>query len=110
MLRTPAQPFTVDFNAANTQASLTNERLMEAVYLASPALPYRREVERYGMRTIAYSEQLFCYQSTTLLDYMATTEPAQEELWQWGIKAINELLTTQPPVPGRCPLARVGTV
>lgn len=54
---------------------------------------YRRELERYGTRTIAYSERLFCYQSTALLDYMAATEPAQEELWQWGLGAINELLT-----------------
>lgn len=56
---------------------------------------YRRELVRYGGRTIAASERLFGYQSEALLDHLAyvagTDEPP--EPWLWGLAAIDELLT-----------------
>lgn len=56
---------------------------------------YRRELERYGRRTIGWSEALFCYQSQTLLDAMtqAATNATPAEFWLWGLGAIEELLT-----------------
>lgn len=55
---------------------------------------YRRELERYGFRTIAYAEELFCYQSQTLLEQLAqaTAEGTQADLWLWGLGVVDELL------------------
>ena len=56
---------------------------------------YRRELARYGRRTMAATEALFGYQSQALLDYMAQLAEADEpaELWLWGLRASEELLT-----------------
>ncbi|MCA8832858.1 lantibiotic dehydratase [Hymenobacter pini] len=56
---------------------------------------YRRELERYGSRSIEATEQLFCYQTDALLARMAQAaeEEAPGELWPWGLSAIEELLT-----------------
>lgn len=54
---------------------------------------YRRELKRYGRRTIATAEALFHYQSEALLARMTQTldEPT-DTLWLWGLGAIQELL------------------
>lgn len=56
---------------------------------------YRRELERYGHRSIGLTEVLFGYQSQALLDYMAVAdaEGTLPDLWLWGLGAIDELLT-----------------
>jgi thiopeptide-type bacteriocin biosynthesis protein len=56
---------------------------------------YRRELARYGRRTIAASEALFGYQSDALLGHLAQLAAAEEpaEPWLWGLAAIDELLT-----------------
>jgi len=56
---------------------------------------YRRELERYGPRSIELAEALFCQQSDALLDMMteAAQEPELAESWLWGVRAIDELLT-----------------
>jgi thiopeptide-type bacteriocin biosynthesis protein len=56
---------------------------------------YRRELERYGHRSIGATEVLFGYQSQALLDYMAVAdnEGSLPDLWLWGLRAIDELLT-----------------
>lgn len=55
---------------------------------------YRRELERYGRRTIVYSETLFCHQSQILLKRLAqaTDDGTLADLWLWGLEAIDELL------------------
>lgn len=55
---------------------------------------YRRELERYGHRTIGYSEELFGYQSQALLDWMAQAAAAETppEPWRWALGAVEELL------------------
>lgn len=55
---------------------------------------YRRELERYGCRTIGWSEALFNYQSQALLDAMAAAAPGETpfEPWLWGLGAVEELL------------------
>jgi thiopeptide-type bacteriocin biosynthesis protein len=54
---------------------------------------YRRELPRYGARTIAASEALFGYQSEALLAQLAAQadDPAPDA-WPWGLTAIEELL------------------
>jgi thiopeptide-type bacteriocin biosynthesis protein len=57
---------------------------------------YRRELERYGRRSIVATEALFGYQSQVLLDYMAEAETAgglPADPWLWGLAACDELLT-----------------
>lgn len=56
---------------------------------------YRRELERYGHRSIAATEALFSYQSQALLAHMAAAEAegTLPDLWLWGLGAIEELLT-----------------
>lgn len=63
---------------------------------------YRRELVRYGSRTIAASEALFGYQSQALLDHLAGLAQADDEAegaeeaaepWLWGVAAADELLT-----------------
>lgn len=54
---------------------------------------YRRELERYGHRTIGWSEALFSYQSQALLEAMAAVSSEMTfEPWLWGLGAIEELL------------------
>lgn len=54
---------------------------------------YRRELERYGSRTVVLSEQLFGWQSQALLVWLAE-QPAGDapESWLWGLGSIDELL------------------
>jgi thiopeptide-type bacteriocin biosynthesis protein len=61
---------------------------------------YRRELVRYGSRTIAATEDLFGYQSQALLDHLAGLAQAEDENaeeaaepWLWGLAAADELLT-----------------
>lgn len=56
---------------------------------------YRRELARYGTRTIGASETLFGYQSEALLTQLAAQAHAPDaapEAWLWGLTAIEELL------------------
>lgn len=54
---------------------------------------YRRELERYGRRTIVLSESLFHYQSTELLRELEQFAEADDtSYWQWGLRAVDELL------------------
>jgi len=57
---------------------------------------YRRELERYGSRSIGLAEALFGYQSTALLDMLAAQAELPEEEatenWLWGLGAMEELL------------------
>jgi lantibiotic biosynthesis protein len=56
---------------------------------------YRRELERYGSRSIDSAEVLFGAQTDELLKRMmqsAAEEPAAE-LWLWGLNQIDALLT-----------------
>jgi thiopeptide-type bacteriocin biosynthesis protein len=52
---------------------------------------YRRELERYGAPAIGLAEQLFGYQSTAYLGWLATEPPADED-WLFGLAAMAELL------------------
>ncbi len=55
---------------------------------------YRRELERYGSRTMELTEQLFGWQSQAVLARLAASAPAAElgEHWLWGLSALDELL------------------
>lgn len=54
---------------------------------------YRRELERYGSRTVVLSEQLFGWQSQALLAWL-TEQPTGDapDSWLWGLGAMDELL------------------
>lgn len=52
---------------------------------------YRRELERYGAPAIGLAEQLFGYQSTAYLSWLATEPPADDD-WLFGLVAMAELL------------------
>jgi thiopeptide-type bacteriocin biosynthesis protein len=52
---------------------------------------YRRELERYGKEAINLAEQLFGYQSTRYLDWLAR-ETISIDDWLWGAGALHELL------------------
>lgn len=52
---------------------------------------YRRELERYGPQAIGLAEQLFGYQSTAYLAWLATEPPADDD-WLFGLTAMAELL------------------
>ncbi len=56
---------------------------------------YQRELERYGLKTIAQSEELFFYDSKMITDFISMVEGDEgEELrWLFGIRAIDTLLT-----------------
>lgn len=55
---------------------------------------YRRELERYGSRTMELTEQLFGWQSQAVLARLAAPAPTAElgEHWLWGLSALDELL------------------
>ena len=55
---------------------------------------YCRELERYGSRTIALTEQLFGWQSQAVLAWLDEPAPTDEmgEHWLWGLSALDELL------------------
>ena len=53
---------------------------------------YRRELERYGRRTMVASESLFYYQSTELLRALDQLADDDAAYWQLGLRAVDELL------------------
>lgn len=54
---------------------------------------YRRELERYGPHTVVASERLFQYQSAAILrDLEQFTDANDTAYWQWGLRAVDELL------------------
>jgi len=53
---------------------------------------YRRELERYGSRTVALSERLFCWQSQALVAWLAEQPADAPDDWLWGLRAMEELL------------------
>lgn len=55
---------------------------------------YKRELSRYGYQAIENTEQLFYYDSVSMLQFLDLTEgDGREELrWQWAIRSIDEWL------------------
>jgi thiopeptide-type bacteriocin biosynthesis protein len=55
---------------------------------------YCRELERYGMRTISLSEDLFCYHSAEVVAHLAQQAISEQptDSWPWGLMTIDELL------------------
>lgn len=63
---------------------------------------YRRELSRYGSRTVEASEALFGYQSEALLAHLATqVDDPDPDAWRWGLTAIEELLRAFDYPPAR---------
>ncbi len=56
---------------------------------------YQREIERYGVRTMEQSEDLFFYDSRMIIDFLDMVEGDEgEELrWLFGIRAIDTMLS-----------------
>jgi lantibiotic biosynthesis protein len=57
---------------------------------------YKRELSRYGYKTIEQAENLFYHDSIAVLQFLELTEgDSREQLrWQWAIRAIDEWLNT----------------
>jgi thiopeptide-type bacteriocin biosynthesis protein len=55
---------------------------------------YKREVERYGYRTMELTEDLFYYDSMACLSMLAGTAGDERETirWIWALRAVDELL------------------
>ncbi|MDH7446916.1 thiopeptide-type bacteriocin biosynthesis protein [Aquimarina sp. 2201CG14-23] len=55
---------------------------------------YQREIERYGLKTIGISEELFYYESKMIVDFIAMIDDTEgEELrWLFALKAMDNLL------------------
>lgn len=55
---------------------------------------YQRELERYGINSIAYSEDYFCLDSTLMIELLDLIEGDEGEQirWLFGVKAIDSLL------------------
>ena len=55
---------------------------------------YKREVERYGCRTMELTEDLFHYDSMACLSMLAGTAGDERETirWIWALRAVDELL------------------
>lgn len=89
----PSQQFflrIIDYMNTISQAYVQNHVITRIQYDT-----YNREVERYGEKTIADSEDLFCYDSEAILamiEQFSIDDDAEQHRWLVALRGVDELL------------------
>ncbi|MCK4764972.1 MAG: thiopeptide-type bacteriocin biosynthesis protein [Candidatus Aminicenantes bacterium] len=82
------------FNVIQAMQALSTPYIEQDLIWKVQVDSYRREVERYGVETMAMSESLFFHDSVMIVDMldMITGDEGEKFRWLFGVRAVDALL------------------